>query len=79
MAEFHIEGDKCKSLETAIKKVARQLKEFQSAYIDFQFKNGETHVLVVRNLGNRIECDSTSAARIFNELFNEAFYQSKKE
>ena len=79
MAEFYLEGGKCKKFETAIKKLSRQLKEFQTAYIDFRFQNGESHVLFARNVGNRIECDSISAARIFDELLTEAFLQSKKE
>ena len=78
MAEFYIDGDKCKSFEIAIKRVSRQLKEFQTAYIDFRFENGETHTLIARNVGNRIECDAISAARIFDELLTEAFLNSKR-
>lgn len=80
MAEFYIDGDKCKSFEIAIKKAAEQIKEFNTfSFIDFRFQNGENHALVARNVGNRIECDSISAARIFDELLTEAFLQSKKE
>ena len=76
MAEFYIDGDKCKSFEIAIKKAAQQIKEFNTfSFIDFRFQNGENHPLVARNIGNRIECDRTAAARIFDELLTEALTQ----
>ena len=79
MAEFWLDGDKQKSFEIAIKKAARQIKSWGTAYIDFRFQNGETHVLAVKNVGNRIECDKASAARIFDELLTEALLNAKKE
>ena len=81
MAEFYVNGDKCKSFEIAVKRIVPHLKAGNSIfYLDFRFRNGETHVLVARNVGNRIECCyPESAARIFDELLTEAFLQSKKE
>ena len=80
MAEFWLDGDKQKSFEIAIKKAARQIKSWGTAYIDFRFQNGETHVLAVKNVGNRVECCyPETAARIFDELLTEALLQSKKE
>ena len=79
MAEFYIDGDKCKSFEIAIKKITQIRKAVAPIYLNVQFHNGDSISLSIKRVGDRFYFDSNIAALIFDELLIESFYQSKKE
>ena len=70
MAKVYVDFERCKSFETAIRKITQ---------MNIQFHNGDSISLNVKRVGDRFEFDSAAVALIFDELLIESFYQSKKE
>ena len=79
MAKIYVDFERCKSFETAIKKITQIRKEVAPIYLNVQFHNGDSISLSIKRVGDRFDFDTAIAALIFDELLIESFYQSKKE
>ena len=79
MAKIYVDFERCKSFETAIRKITQIRKAVAPILLNVQFHNGDSISLNVKRVGDRFEFDSAAVALIFEELLIESFYQSKKE